>query len=97
MNVPTPVGGFVETVAMAMLTVGIVLATVRLVRGPTLPDRVVALDLITILGLGMLTVYAIATGRAVYLDVGIVLTLMTFLATIFFAYYIEKGGEVEDG
>jgi len=86
-----PVDGFVEVTAMAMMSVGLVLAMVRLVRGPSLPDRVVALDLITMLGLGMLAVYAMATGRTAYLDVGIVLTLVTFIATTSFAYFIEKG------
>lgn len=86
-----PVRGFAETVSFAALSIGMVLTMVRLVRGPSLPDRVVALDLLTILGLGMLALYAMATENAAYLDVGIVLTLVTFLATISFAYYIEKG------
>jgi multicomponent Na+:H+ antiporter subunit F len=76
---------------MLMMSAGLVLAMVRLVRGPSLPDRVVALDLITMLGLGMLAVYSMSTERTAYLDVGIVLTLVTFIATISFAYFIEKG------
>jgi multicomponent Na+:H+ antiporter subunit F len=91
MNAPIPVEGFVQWTAMGALALAMVLAFIRLARGPSLPDRVVALDLITILGLGMLTVYSIASGDSVYLDIGIVLTLVTFLATIAFAYYIEKG------
>jgi multicomponent Na+:H+ antiporter subunit F len=91
MNGTFPVDGFIEVSAMAMMSAGLVLAMVRLVRGPSLPDRVVALDLITMLGLGMLAVYSMSTGRTAYLDVGIVLTLVTFIATISFAYFIEKG------
>jgi multicomponent Na+:H+ antiporter subunit F len=84
-------GNPAEILAVALLVGGVTMAGYRLVRGPSLPDRVVALDLLTIQGLGLLTVYAIATGRSVYLDVGIVLALVTFLATTAFAYYIEKG------
>lgn len=91
MNGSSPVNGFIEVTAMLMMSAGLVLAMVRLVRGPSLPDRVVALDLITMLGLGMLAVYSMATERTAYLDVGIVLTLVTFIATISFAYFIEKG------
>lgn len=91
MNPEFPVQGFAEQMGFALLSIGMLLTTVRLVRGPSLPDRVVALDLLTILGLGMLALYATATENAAYLDVGIVLTLVTFLATISFAYYIEKG------
>lgn len=85
-----------EIFAVALICAGVALAGYRLVRGPSLPDRVVALDLLTIQGLGLLTVYAIATGETAYLDVGIVLTLVTFLATTGFAYYIEKGSHPED-
>jgi multicomponent Na+:H+ antiporter subunit F len=91
MNGSFPVNGFIEVTAMFMMSAGLVLAMVRLVRGPSLPDRVVALDLITMLGLGMLAVYSMSTDRTAYLDVGIVLTLVTFIATISFAYFIEKG------
>ena len=91
MNGTFPVDGFIEVTAMLMLSAGLVLAMVRLVRGPSLPDRVVALDLITMLGLGMLAVYSMATGRTAYLDVGIVLTLVTFIATFWFGYFLEKG------
>ncbi|MBE0611143.1 MAG: cation:proton antiporter [Dehalococcoidia bacterium] len=91
MNGSFPVNGFIEVTAMLMMSAGLVLAMVRLVRGPSLPDRVVALDLITMLGLGMLAVYSMSTERTAYLDVGIVLTLVTFIATISFAYFIEKG------
>lgn len=91
MNGSFPVNGFIEVAAMLMMSAGLVLATFRLVRGPSLPDRVVALDLITMLGLGMLAVYSMSTERTAYLDVGIVLTLVTFIATISFAYFIEKG------
>jgi len=93
-------GNPAEVFAVALLCGGAAMAGYRLVRGPSLPDRVVALDLLTIQGLGLLTVYAVATGRTAYLDVGIVLTLVTFLATTAFAYYIEKGshpGERRDG
>ncbi len=93
-------GNVAEVFAVAMLCAGVAMAGYRLIRGPSLPDRVGALDLLTVQGLGLLTVYAIATGRTAYLDVGIVLTLVTFLATTAFAYYIEKGshpGERSNG
>lgn len=80
----------VSLIALAMLSVALLLAFVRLVRGPSLPDRVVALDLISILAAGVTAVYAIATEQAVFLDVAIILALITFLGTVAFARYIEK-------
>lgn len=76
--------------ALPLLSVAVIMAFVRLVRGPNLADRVVALDLITTLAIGIIGVYAIAVGQPVFLDVAIVLALISFLGTVAFAYYIER-------
>ena len=73
-----------------MMGVAILLAAVRLIRGPSLPDRVIALDLISILVAGTTAIYAIASGQAVFLDVATILALISFLGTVAFARYIEK-------
>ncbi len=75
---------------LPILSAAIILAFIRLLRGPSLPDRVVALDLITTLGIGVIGVYAIATDQPVLLDVAMVLALTAFLGTVAFAYYMEK-------
>ena len=77
-------------IALSMMSIAILLAVVRLIRGPSLPDRVVALDLISILVAGITAIYAIETRQAVFLDVAIVLALIGFLGTVAFAHYIEK-------
>jgi multicomponent Na+:H+ antiporter subunit F len=77
-------------VAFPLLTIAVVLAFVRMVRGPSLPDRVVALDLIATLMIGIIAVYAIATDEPVLLDLAIVLALISFLGTVAFAHYIER-------
>jgi multicomponent Na+:H+ antiporter subunit F len=75
---------------LAILGVALLLAFLRLVRGPTLPDRVVALDLIAILAVAIITLYAIATNEPILLDTAIVLALIGFLGTVAFARYIER-------
>lgn len=78
---------FVEGVlALAML-----LAFIRLVRGPSLPDRVVALDLIAVIAVGMIAVVQIQTHEPMLLDSAIVLALIAFLSTVAFARYLERG------
>lgn len=79
------------TVIFAMLILGLFLALIRLVRGPSLPDRVVALDLMASLAVGLIAVYAVETDQAIYLDVALALALIAFLGTIAFAFHIEKG------
>ncbi len=74
------------------LTLSLVLAFARLAKGPSLPDRVVALDLIAIIAAGFITLYAISSGQPVYLDVAITLTLIAFLSTVAFARYLQQTG-----
>ena len=71
---------------LALLSIAVVTAFVRLVLGPSLPDRVVALDLMTTLGIGVIAVYAIASHQAIFLDVAIIVAMISFLGTIPFAY-----------
>ena len=82
--------GTAVAMASVMLAVAVVLAFLRLLRGPSLPDRVVALDLMTTLGIAVVAAYAIATDQPVFIDVATVVALVSFLGTIAFAYYMEK-------
>ncbi len=72
------------------LMLAILLTVARLLRGPSLPDRVVALDLLTTLGIGVIATYAIATNQTALLDVAVATALISFLGTVAFAYYIER-------
>ena len=78
--------------AWVMLSAGLLFAFIRLIRGPSLPDRVVALDLIATLSVGIIAVDAIASRQPVILDAAIVVSLIAFVGTIAFAHYVEKGG-----
>jgi multicomponent Na+:H+ antiporter subunit F len=75
---------------LPLLSMAMLLTFVRLAKGPSLPDRVVALDLLAVLGMGMAAVYAIAMNQPVFLDVAIILALISFLGTVAFAYYMER-------
>mgnify|MGYP000449931687 CR=1 FL=1 len=83
---------FVAWSVLPVLSLAFLLVFVRLLRGPTLPDRVVALDLISILGLGLCAALAVATGQALLLDVALVTALVGFLGTVAFASYVERRG-----
>jgi multicomponent Na+:H+ antiporter subunit F len=81
------------TVALSLVGVAVLLAFVRLVRGPDLANRVVAVDLLSALGVGIAGVAAVVSGDPVYLDVALVLALIAFLGTVAFARYAEQGGD----
>jgi multicomponent Na+:H+ antiporter subunit F len=76
------------TIAIALLIVAMLLSVVRLLRGPTLPDRILALDTMNTLGIGLIGVFAIRTGVTLYLDVAIALGLVGFLSTVALARYV---------
>jgi multicomponent Na+:H+ antiporter subunit F len=76
--------------ALVLLMIALFLAISRLVRGPSLPDRVVALDLIGVISLGIVLVLTIRSGEPVYLDVAIVLGIVAFMGTVAFARYLER-------
>ncbi len=75
---------------MLLISVGFVSAFIRLVRGPHLPDRVIALDLISVLAMGFIITYAVRFNQPNFVDVAIIIALITFLGTVAFAYYLEK-------
>ena len=59
--------------ASTMLLIGMLFALVRIVGGPSLPDRVVALDLLTVLAMGIIGLRVIATGDVLYLEIALAL------------------------
>lgn len=75
--------------AMTLLMVTVALAFFRLRQGPSLPDRVVALDLLTTVGIAVTAVYAMIMNQPLIMDVATVLALISFLGTIAFAYYVD--------
>jgi len=80
----------VTLLAFLLLVAALFLAFIRLVLGPTVPDRVVALDLMSTIAVGLIALYALATHQPVYLDAAIVLALISFLSTVAFASYLER-------
>jgi len=78
-------------IAIALLVLGMVFAFLRLLRGPSLPDRVVALDVIATMAVGALALTSITTGQKLLLDVALAMAIITFLGTVALAISLEKG------
>lgn len=101
MNPFSEVTGFLDgaiAVAVVLIGVSLLLTFVRLIKGPSLADRVVALDLLTVLAMGIIGLRVIATGDVLYLEIALALGLVAFLATVFFARLIEtRGRELDHG
>ncbi len=76
--------------AIQIVLVGVLLlAAYRLIRGPTLPDRVIALDFIAVIVVALSSIHAIVTGAQGFLDIAIVVAVFSFLSTVGFAWFLE--------
>lgn len=95
----TPVLGLpIYDIALVMIGVSMMMAMIRLLRGPTLADRVVALDLLAFFAAGAISIIAVGTNRPELMMVAIVVALLTFMGTAAFALYLERQGrEAETG
>jgi multisubunit Na+/H+ antiporter MnhF subunit len=76
--------------ALFIVAVALLVAFGRVVRGPSLPDRVVAVDLIGVSSVGLMALGAAVTGQRGFLDAALVIALLGFLGTVAYARYAEK-------
>ncbi len=88
---------FAVILSLGLLTAALLITVLRVVVGPTLPDRILALDTLVAVAIGYIAVVGVKTGFSLYLDIAIALGLVGFLATIAFARFVlERGMSDED-
>ena len=78
------------TIALSLTIVGLISGCIRMLRGPSAADRVVSLDFVTVLMIAITSLLALRLDNAAYLDLGLALALIGFLATVAFARYVEN-------
>ena len=76
--------------SMPMLVFSVLISLVRLILGPDIADRVVALDVLTSMSIAFMAVFAVYSKATMALDVSLILALISFLGTVSFAYYLER-------
>ncbi|MEO0386651.1 MAG: monovalent cation/H+ antiporter complex subunit F [Pseudomonadota bacterium] len=81
---------FATAASVTLVLVSVVLAVIRLARGPSLPDRVVALDMMTVAIVAFCGLAAVQFGVEAFLDVAVALALVGFLATVALARFAER-------
>jgi multicomponent Na+:H+ antiporter subunit F len=78
-------------IAAILILIGVALGVLRLVIGRTVIDRVAAVDMLTVVSISLIALYAHVGGRAIYLDVALVYGVLSFLAVLAIARYLEQG------
>lgn len=77
-----------ELIALGILSLSFLLTVTRVVIGPSLPDRILGLDMLVTVAIGFIAVLGIKTGYTLYIDIAIALGLVGFLATVAFARFL---------
>lgn len=77
-------------VSVSILLLAVVLALIRMTKGPSLPDKVVALDLIWIIGMGIIVVFIFLKERTMLADIVLIISLLLFFGTVTVAKYLKK-------
>lgn len=85
-----PVLNFAIHFSFACLTIALFAGLYRLLTGPSLPDRIVVMDLVASLVIGLIITYIMLTGKPVYLNVTVIIALLVFMGNIAFAKYLKR-------
>lgn len=75
---------------LPVLALALVFALYRFIKGPTVPDRIIALELLITISIGIIVVYSIVTHQSTLLDIAMVFALIAFLGTLSFTFYLKQ-------
>ena len=78
-------------IILGFLILSIIMAIIRVIRGPTAPDRVVGIDTINTIVIVAMVIFGAAFQEVIYIDVAIVYALLSYISTLFIAKYLEGG------
>jgi len=82
---------FEYLIVLLALLLCVIMAIIRVIRGPTAPDRIVGLDTINTIVIVSMIIFGAAFNQVIYIDVAIVYALLSFISTLFIAKYLEGG------
>lgn len=77
-------------IILPVISLAILLVFVRFIKGPTISDRIIAVDLLVTIGIGVIAVYSILTNQSTFLDIALILGLIAFLGTVAYSSYLQK-------
>ena len=87
--------GYVIPACLAMLGAALLLAVARLVKGPSQPDRVLALDTLYINAIALIILYGIWRGTELFFEIALLIAVLGFVSTVAVAKYMLRGDIIE--
>ncbi|MEM1330599.1 MAG: monovalent cation/H+ antiporter complex subunit F [Planctomycetota bacterium] len=85
-----PIVAWAMRISLIILAVALVMTVARVLRGPSVPDRVIGVDVLGNVAAGAIAIATISTGIPILLAVGLVISLIIFLGTAAFSLYLER-------
>lgn len=86
---------YVIPMCLAIMTVALVLTLIRLIKGPDLPDRILALDTLYINAIALIVLFGIWLGSELYFEAALLIAVMGFVGTVAVAKYLLRGDIIE--
>ena len=86
---------YVIPVCLAIMTVALALTLMRLIKGPDLPDRILALDTLYINAIALIVLFGISLGSELYFEAALLIAVMGFVGTVAVAKYLLRGDIIE--
>ncbi|HHO41935.1 MAG TPA: K+/H+ antiporter subunit F [Epsilonproteobacteria bacterium] len=86
---------FILPIAFLMITIALILNTYRIIIGPTLSDRILALDTLSINAIALIVLASLSLDTVLYFEAALLIALMGFIATVALSKYILRGDIME--
>ncbi|EOZ98464.1 Na(+) H(+) antiporter subunit F [Indibacter alkaliphilus LW1] len=83
-------------VILPILGLSIILVFIRFLKGPSIPDRVIALDMLILIAIGIIAVYSMQNDQSTFLDIAMLFALIAFLGTVAFAYFLIQRSQNDE-
>ncbi|WP_440952461.1 cation:proton antiporter [Methanococcoides sp. FTZ1] len=77
--------------SLTFMVIAIIPCIYRVIKGPTIPDRVIAVDAMTTVIVAMLGIYSYVQGSVFFMDVALVLAIISFVGTVTISRYLDEG------
>lgn len=81
---------YLNWVIIPILGLSVILVFIRFLKGPSLPDRVIALDMLILISICIIAIYSIQATQSTFLDIAMLFALIAFLSTAAYAFYLEQ-------
>ena len=84
------IADYYNFVIIPILGLSVILVFIRFLKGPSIADRVISLDMLILMAIGIIVIYSIIHTQSTFLDIAMLFALIAFLGTVAFAYYLEE-------